>query len=185
MIATIGCDATGEKPAAELEATGLKIVFARRGDRYAHRIEVWDEDAKTWVIALVSREGSDEETWPPSPPFQQLHLERRPTGDVVLLVGMAGRSHWSAAVEVCPERKLLKFDVAIRIQAAPARLGTAYDVCNVAAAARITAAAEAATEVRRGSEVGSGFELGPATSAQAAPPATICWKYSLGLRDLA
>lgn len=185
MIAPIGCDATGEKPAAELEATGLRIVFARRGDRYAHRIEVWDADARAWVIALVSREGSDEETWPPSPPFQQLHLEHRKEGDVVLLVGMAGRSHWSAAVEVCPERKLLKFDVAIRIQAAPTRLGTAYDVCNAAAAARITASGETATEVRRGSEIGSGFELGPDANAQSTPPATICWKYSLGLRDLA
>ncbi|MCE9606601.1 MAG: hypothetical protein K8U03_17060 [Planctomycetia bacterium] len=178
MIATVGYDATGEKPTAVLETSGLRVVFLRRNDRYAHRIEVWDSRENGWSIALESREGSDEEPWPPSPPFQQLHVEKRAAGDVVLLVGMAGRSHWSAAVEVCEVRKVLKFDVAVRIQAVPEQLGTAYAICASAAAGRLVVAGES------GTEIGSGFTLGPASIEKSPPPATICWKYSLGLRDV-
>ena len=63
MIATLGADATGEKPAAVLEAAGLRAVFVRRGDRFAHRIEVRDDAVNSWAIALESREGTDEEPW--------------------------------------------------------------------------------------------------------------------------
>lgn len=175
MIAGVGDHPIGEKPAAVLEAAGLRAVFVRRGDRFAHRIEVRDDQSPGWVAALESREGTDEEPWPPSPPFQQLHVEHRKEGVVVLLVGMAGRSHWSAAVEVCPERKVLKFDVAVRIQGTPDRLGSGYDVCNSAAAVRITAIS------LEGATVRSEFRFEPSAERTSAP-ATICWKYALGLR---
>lgn len=176
MIAGVGDAPIGEKPAAVLEADGVRAVFVRRGDRYAHRIEVRDAAGETWTTAVESREGTDEEPWPPSPPFQQLHVERRKTGDVVLLVGMAGRSHWSAAVDICPERKTLRFDVAVRVQTAIERLGSAYDIGDSVVSSRIAATAAEGTE-----SVGP-FRFIPANLATIAPPATICWKYALGVR---
>jgi hypothetical protein len=173
MIAGVTGDGTVEKPAAVLEARDLRAVFVRRGDRYAHRIEVRDEATKGWTIALESLEGTDEEPWPPSPPFQQLHVEHRKEGDVVLLVGMAGRSHWSAAVDVSPDGKSLRFDVAVRVQSVGERLGSSYDIRDAAAASRIVTAAPEGTSDR------SEFRFAP--NAPASPPATICWKYAIGM----
>lgn len=177
MIATLGADATGEKPAAVLEAAGLRVVFVRCGDRFAHRIEVRDVATKAWAIALESREGTDEETWPPSPPFQQLHVEHRKEGDVVLLVGMAGRSHWSAAVDVSPDGKSLRFDIAARIQSTCERIGSEYEIRDALVAARITPVSQEGIC----SPADSRFE--PNTAAVATLPATVCWKYSLRLLE--
>lgn len=172
MIAGVGDHPIGEKPAAVLEAAGLRAVFVRRGDRFAHRIEVRDEQSQAWGAALESREGTDEEPWPPSPPFQQLHVEHRKEGDVVLLVGMAGRSHWSAAVDVSPDGRALRFDVAVRVQSSDESLGSGYDVMDARAAARI--GARAALGVADG--VNFRFEPEPRDGTL---PATICWRYSL------
>ncbi len=192
MTAGVGAESGGEKPAAVLEAGDLRAVFVRRGDRFAHRVEVRDAASQAWITALESDEGTDEEHWPPSPPFQQLHVERRKEGDVVLLVGMAGRSHWSAAVDVGPDGKTLRFDVAVRLQSAGASLGSTYDVVERAAADRLTSdrgsgTAQSGAKVR---ELGSAEEterhsLGfhPAEHGEAARPTTLCWKYQLGLKQ--
>lgn len=190
MIAGVG-ETSGEKPAAVLEAGDLRAVFVRRGDRFAHRIEVRDAATQVWTIALESDEGTDEEHWPPSPPFQQLHVEHRKEGDVVLLVGMAGRSHWSAAVDVGPDGKTLRFDVAVRLQSVGASLGSAYDIVDRDAADRITSNRGTGTACGGGTvrEVGAGEEtakhfLGfhPAEPGEAIRPTTLCWKYQLGLK---
>jgi hypothetical protein len=109
-----------------LEADGLRVVFFRSGDRYAHRFDVLDAAGNTWTPNCYSLEGEPDDDWPPSPPFQQLHVEDRPTGRVILLVGMAGRTHWSAAVEVAADRKSIAFDVAARVQAEPKDLSSEY-----------------------------------------------------------
>lgn len=193
MIAGVG-DTSGEKPAAVLEAPGLRAVFVRRGDRYAHRIEVRDEATQAWTIALKSHEGTDEDPWPPSPPFQQLHVEKRKEGDVVLLVGMAGRSHWSAAVDVSPDGKSLRFDIAVRVQATGGRLGSNYEIVAQPAADRLlricdqqdTLGVRGSAKVRNldtGEETESfcvGFS--PWNQEVVVPPATVCWKYQLGLK---
>ena len=44
----------------------------------------------------------------------------------MLLVGMAGRTHWSAAVEAAADRKSIVFDVAARIQTVPTCLVSQY-----------------------------------------------------------
>lgn len=173
MTAGVGAESGGEKPAAVLEAGGVRVVFVRRGDRFAHRIEVRDAASQAWITALESDEGTDEEHWPPSPPFQQLHVEHRKEGVVVLLVGMAGRSHWSAAVDVSPDEQTLRFDVAVRVQAAGEQLGSRYDIRNAAAAARIVAIAP------EGMCDQAEFRFKP--NAAVSLPATICWKYSIGV----
>lgn len=191
MIAGVGNHSSEATPAAILEAEGVRVVFMRHGDRFAHRIDVRDESTKDWTTALASQEGSDEDHWPPSPPFQQLHVEHRKEGDVVLLVGMAGRSHWSAAVDVSPDGKTLRFDVAVRLQTPGASLGSTYDVVDRAAADRLATDGGAGTahsgaKVR---ELGSGEETAPhslgfhpAEHGEASRPATLCWKYQLGLK---
>jgi hypothetical protein len=110
-----------------LEADGIRVVFYRVGDRIAHRIEVVDPNTNDWLPALTSVEGTSDDPWPPSPPFQQLHVEQRPMGPIVFLIGMAGRSHWSAAVDIVADRRGIRFDVAVRLQTSPEKLGSRYE----------------------------------------------------------
>jgi hypothetical protein len=154
-------------PAAEIEADGVRVVFFRAGDRYAHRVEAFDAVRGEWVAVWESLEGAADDVWPASPPLQQLHVEERPEGRVALLVGMAGRTHWSAAVEAARGEsggKSIRFDVAARVPAglfmpgagrlvpaaggpvpavggrerlAPPRLGSAYRIYSVETGARI------------------------------------------------
>lgn len=109
-----------------LEAAGLRVRFFWRGDRYAH--EIWLLDGGDWFCALASVEGSPQDDWPASPPLQALHVERRDDLQrVALLVGMAGKSHWSASAQIDPHARCASFDVACRVrggQTGP--LGSAY-----------------------------------------------------------
>jgi hypothetical protein len=103
----------------------LVLQFQRQGDRWMHFINV-RRDGK--MAALVfSAEGESEEEWPPSPPFQNLELQTLPgKSQTALLVGKAGSSHWSAAIEADPTAGVLRFDIACRIQKEPLRLGSGY-----------------------------------------------------------
>lgn len=113
-----------------IEGGGFKVSFRRLADRYAHRIE--------WALgdggyALESQEGTADEDWPPSPPLQELHFERREPGiQLALLVGRAGGSHWSASIELDPAAAKLTFDVACRVRSAPERLGSSYRMRSAA-----------------------------------------------------
>lgn len=109
-----------------LEGTGWRIVFERQGDRLGHRIEVDTHDG--FVTVAASREGTSLDSWPPSPPLQDLHLERTPAGEpVALLVGGAGGSHWSASVTL-DAGAAATFDIACRVKARPSWLGSCYRV---------------------------------------------------------
>jgi hypothetical protein len=152
-----------------LEADGLRVVFFRRGDRYAHRFEVFNADRGEWAAHCESLEGEPGDEWPPSPPFQQVHVEQRPTGPVVLLIGMAGRSHWSAAVEVSADRRVILFDVAARMQELPSEtddVSSEYRYCR-------DGDGWLTPQVRIAWSLGE-----PAKTA----PATLTWKYSVSLR---
>jgi hypothetical protein len=103
----------------------LKARFFQLGDRYAHG--VWLVDGGNETALLDSLEGDDYTDWPPSPPLQQLTVEDRTDGShVLLLVGMAGTSHWSLSVEPHPSEPALLFDAACRIKGACTRLGSQY-----------------------------------------------------------
>ncbi len=95
----------------------LTVRFTRSGDRYSHAIS-WQEQA-AWLTTV---EGDGLAHWPPSPAFQQ--ASPGPNGSI-LLVGMAGRSHWSAVVEPAGERGV-RFDLACRVQERPDWLGGTY-----------------------------------------------------------
>ena len=114
-----------------LTGGGLRIAFERVGDRYEHAI-CWLAQASPTaetppaIPLLASLAGSADDNWPASPPFTGVHLERRPTGQVAFLVGLAGDSHWSASVELDVAGRLLRFDVACRAGSRPRWLGSTY-----------------------------------------------------------
>jgi hypothetical protein len=112
-----------------LEAAGLRVRFFWRADRYAHEIAL--QARGRWIVALTSVEGSPQDHWPASPPFQSLHVEHREGQPVALLVGMAGASHWSAGAQLDPRLPCVTFDVAARVRAREAvPLGSSYLCSN-------------------------------------------------------
>lgn len=111
--------------AGELSGGGWCVRFEHRGDRYAHEI-LFGADGRQQVV-YASIEGTPEDDWPASPPFQSLHFEHRPDGtQLALLVGMAGKSHWSASIELNASDRSLVFDVACRVRGSAGPLGSHY-----------------------------------------------------------
>ena len=105
----------------------LRVRFFAAGGRYAHVIELTSDD-RAWPL-LESVEGSPDALWPVSPALQSCNIEKLSTDRrVALLVGMAGRSHWSLAAEVptSANRERLTFDVACRVSTLPDYLGNRY-----------------------------------------------------------
>ncbi len=107
----------------------LEISFSRQHDRIAHAIRFRDQAD----CFMQSVEGNDLDDWPASPAFRDLHRESRP-GDrqVILLVGMAGTSHWSASFEIDPRQATIAADVACRLHQSPGPLGSRYDASSAA-----------------------------------------------------
>ena len=103
---------------SRVENFSLAVDFKLFQDRYARVIQLVESDMGRPLLCSV--EGTPDEEWPPSPVLQQLHLEHRPHAekmrDVALLVGMAGRNHWSLSVETSSPAALI-FDVACRVDA--------------------------------------------------------------------
>jgi hypothetical protein len=105
----------------------LRLVFDRRGDRWGHRIELLREGRL--VATLSSIEGAATDDWPPSPAFQNVDVQAiAGNGKTALLVGKAGSSHWSAAIEADPAAGALDFDIACRFGDEPRLLGSIYAI---------------------------------------------------------
>lgn len=116
----------------------LRVCFVRQGDRYQHRVEWLEEKSPSHsaeqptgpLVAapvLSSVEGDGGDSWPPSPPLQDLDecvLAAGATG--IVGVGMAGKSHWSLAVEAVKDA--IWFDAACRVNESPRTLGSTYDL---------------------------------------------------------
>lgn len=107
---------------------GLRTTFVWREDRYAHVVALYGATGEH--ILLESIEGSPDDPWPPSPAFQQLSMQGDGDQRVALLVGMAGRSHWSMSVEVAASRRGFVFDVACRLNEAAEELGSSYSAAG-------------------------------------------------------
>jgi hypothetical protein len=103
----------------------LKVEFSRDGDRFQHQVSL--VDGQRQHVLLSSVEGDEHASWPPSPPLQQVTAEEGPQGSgVLLLVGMAGRSHWSVSVEAAPSAAAVILDVACRMVGECGRLRSHY-----------------------------------------------------------
>lgn len=115
----------GAKETVLLASGGLSVALARAGDRYRHEVSTTARE-NTRAI-LKSLEGADHEAWPSSPPFQELHIERPREGiEAALVVGRAGRSHWSASIEADRSKEAITFDIACRSSGAIEWLGSRY-----------------------------------------------------------
>jgi hypothetical protein len=118
-----------------IAATGAKGITLRAAfnwwvDRYGHAISVVHASGRISTV-FTSIEGDANDAWPASPPLQSISVEEVASGrNAALLVGMAGRSHWSASVEAIPDQAALVFDVACRIGSVPAKLGSRYTVAE-------------------------------------------------------
>jgi hypothetical protein len=122
-----------DQPLAILDAVderglGVRVAFFRVAHRFAHRIALVVDTGVQWVLASV--EGDNRQAFPPSPPLQQLATEVGIAGcPATLLLGMAGRNHWSVSVESHPADRRIRFDVACRARVADReRLRSAYEL---------------------------------------------------------
>lgn len=112
-----------------LSAGRLQVRFAFREDRFAH--EIWVADGDDWRPVLLSVEGTPEQSWPASAPLQTLHVETRSEGPLALLVGMAGKCHWSASVELNSARQRVCFELAARVRPPGSPwLGSTYELAE-------------------------------------------------------
>jgi hypothetical protein len=108
----------------------LRVRFDWSHDRFGHLFVGCGADApagapETNDAWMRSLEGNSQEDWPASPAFQQLdHCPLAEGRSGLLLVGMAGRSHWSLAVVVRDNQLVL--EVACRIQAGTEQLRSTY-----------------------------------------------------------
>ncbi|NIP84041.1 MAG: hypothetical protein GTO03_00160 [Planctomycetales bacterium] len=92
-----------------------QIAFVWHGDRWAHTIAAVVGDRL--VPLLDSREGTPVDRWPASPPLSDLHRQDARGANTVMLLGMAGRSHWSVTVQLSEGDRAASFQVACRIHA--------------------------------------------------------------------
>lgn len=169
-----------------LSAGNLRVEFWREGDRYRHQIALdLRGTTRPW---LASVEGAADDPWPPSPPLQELHIEVRP-GDkqVALLVGRAGRAHWSLSLEIDRSRETLLFDVACRCASSANHLQSSYRALDGALRDGTERIAFSGYELcllegeLRFDDGGAGFSIGPGRGVcEAAAIQTFRWRYQIG-----
>ncbi len=112
--------------ATDADGNRLRLEFTWLGDRYGQRVSQIDRSGSSQPL-LESIEGTPHDAWPSSPPLQSLTIETRPNGNqVALLLGMAGRCHWSASIEAAEGQAAFIFDIACRHGENPGPLGSRY-----------------------------------------------------------
>jgi hypothetical protein len=117
----------------------LLVEFYWLGDRYGHSISSVRRGSRR--LLLESFEAGDDVFWPSSPPFQNLNecavRSDSNRGDVTMLVGAAGKSHWAMCVTPRDHwinqnpliyQAELFFDVSCRVDDPPNWLGSSYRV---------------------------------------------------------
>lgn len=113
----------------QLRGERLRLELIGLPDRVGHRLWLRETPGTEERLLLESVEGTPAEAWPASPPLQDASFETRPDGSqLLLLVGMAGRSHWSASFQLLPLEETIEFDIACRTNEPPEFLGSAYQV---------------------------------------------------------
>ena len=164
--------------AAGPDGSVLRVEFVWQGDRFGHRVSTVNTDGEITPL-LESIEGAAADDWPPSPPLQSLHIESLPDGrKAALLVGMAGRSHWSASIETAKESAEIFFDLACRHSASPKQLSSRYRALPNATG-QFEILPEASRLIRDAKTAGDEIILEPAALKDSA--ATTRWKYRVRL----
>lgn len=177
------------------DGRGLRVTFIWDDDRYGHEIACLD--GRSVTVCLAAEAGREQDPWPASPALQQLSFhEVEPGRRGALLVGMAGKSHWSQSVELDADTVSLTFDVACRVQAQPQWLGSSYRTRDgvwagptpegrIATAARVELNVEPAANSPPSRIEIAGGKLVIATDWRTLRiPSTIRWKYRIKLRPV-
>jgi len=121
----------GVLPAITVEGKSYELTFTREGDRIIQRL-VTDSGLPSEQVVLESCEGTPADAWPASSPLQSLSIEElTPGAPVGLLVGMAGKSHWSASIERLSGNNGWRWDIACRVNVTPDFLGSTYRLPQV------------------------------------------------------
>jgi hypothetical protein len=122
---------------------GLRINFHWHRDRFSHSIGFVDKER--FIPLLASHEGTESDPWPLSPPLQDLSVAEIETDQrSILLVGRAGKSHWSASVETSLSPLAIQLDVACRVYEIPQILCSSYRSMTIPA---ISSPSQVAVEV--------------------------------------
>ncbi len=122
---------SSQLPAIEVADQPFVLSFARVGDRLSHAISRVGASGNADIV-LHSVEGTSADDWPTSTALQNLSIEElTPNQPVALLVGMAGKSHWSASIERLPTGDGWLWDVACRFSTPPQFLGSTYQLPSV------------------------------------------------------
>jgi hypothetical protein len=155
--------------------TIVRVAFAPSGFR--HRIE--SLRAGEAIASLAEIESPEAAPWPPCPPWQELHVHEQPAGgQVLMLVGRAGASHWSMAVSRDESQRAIVFDVACRVRRQPEFLGSTYRVSGTQPLAVLVESLAVDEGSKSNVEILSdGVVIRPALKVS--PPATIRWKYAV------
>jgi hypothetical protein len=104
-------------------AQRLRVSFAERLGQFVG--SVWlEESRQAWE--LLRELQLEDQIWPASPPWQELHVHEQHGFRALMLVGRAGTSHWSMAVSADDAQRAIVFDVACRLRSTPRFLGTTY-----------------------------------------------------------
>jgi hypothetical protein len=172
----------------------LRVVWYRDEDRFGHEIAF--VAGPTATACLSAELGRGRDPWPASPPLQQCSVEPSSRGgQMALLIGMAGKSHWSQSVETAAAAPSLTFDVACRVHRQPLWLGSSYRANHpvevlsassvrlaVAAGVELTLTGESldgASSVRM--EVGDNHVAIVADLGRLPLPSTVRWRYRIAL----
>lgn len=122
---------------AQLEFAETKVEYRWRQDRFDHVISILTSDG--WMELLQSVEGTNQDPWPISPPWQQMVRESmgHVGEDVLLGVGLSGNGHWSIAVHPTNSEpsqdqsalfRGLAFDIACKTSKPATRLGSLWKI---------------------------------------------------------
>ncbi len=180
-------------PHCLLTAGELCIEFRCVDDRWSHEVFVQSTSGPSRLLSSI--EGTLEDDWPPSPPLQELHSAG--AGAPLLLVGMAGRSHWSMSAEAERAARRITLDVACRTSGG-GPLGSSYEVaagvswhlqsCEVRPAGlnwalKVAVDSGVSSECQLLSRDDGGFRFDAGTIPGTSSPQTVRWKYTLELVD--
>jgi hypothetical protein len=130
---TIGLSWEESDDRAVMSGPGLRLVFARTGDRWTHRLELSGDSATGVACALESDPERDKAERVKSPLYQELHRHERASGPglCVLLTGRLFQHHFSASVSMRLDDDrtsslVLDFDVADRCRTPVEILAASY-----------------------------------------------------------
>ena len=158
----------------------LRCAFDQYGDRYSHQIELIDGDQSTLVLRSVEDDSTSNS--PASGPLQELHVHQQTEGShALMLVGKAGKNHWSLCVTADAPTNAIIFDAACRVREPVPFLGAVYD--KKVASSAICVEVIDIVDGQPATIHNEHDRLIIKATCESKPPATIRWMYHISLSE--